>query len=113
MEAYLIIGIIGGMIVILGTVATLGRIAWRFLRQLAEFLGDWFGEEARPGVPKRPGVMERLDSQDHQLSDIQTRLTNVEAEVSPNTGKSMKDTVHRSDKRLERIEQHLGMENDV
>lgn len=33
---------------------------WRLLRGVQRFLTDWFGEEARPGVERRPGMPERV-----------------------------------------------------
>lgn len=57
------------------------RAAWRFGRRIDDFLSDWFGEQARPGIPARPGVMERLQT--------------VEKEVTYNDGTSLKDAVRR------------------
>mgnify|MGYP007116842276 CR=1 FL=1 len=37
------------------------RPAWKFIRAVQLFLSDWNGSAARPGVKKRPGVLERLD----------------------------------------------------
>ena len=37
------------------------RPAWRFIRAIQDFLRGWNGEEERPGVKKRPGVLERLE----------------------------------------------------
>lgn len=50
-------------IVIAGIGAIFGAILGvvRTGKRLAHFLDDWFGEEARPGVAARPGVMERLE----------------------------------------------------
>ena len=33
----------------------------KLMRRLDNLLEDWNGVEARPGVPRRPGVMERLE----------------------------------------------------
>lgn len=107
MEAYIIIGCIAAFTGVVAFLATIGRQVWSFLRQVAHFLADWFGEEGRPGVAARPGVMERLDSQDKVLSThtqelrtISTRLVIVEGELKPNSGKSVKDTVNRIDQAI-------------
>lgn len=68
-----------------------------------EFLKDWNGTEARPGVPHKPGVMERLGQQDDALAKIDSRLVAVESEINYNGGKSMKDIVHRVDGNLRHI----------
>ena len=33
----------------------------KLMRRLDNLLEDWNGADARPGVPRRPGVMERLE----------------------------------------------------
>lgn len=63
----------------------IGGVVWTrknvapFFHKVRLFLEDWNGEEARPGVPRRPGMNERL--------------TNVEKELKPNGGKSVYDKV--------------------
>lgn len=72
-----------GAIVALGAAATvlwkLGRGVVRLLRQVRTFLEDWNGEPERPGVPARPGVLERLER--------------LDAQVHPNSGSSLRDAV--------------------
>ncbi|WP_433415008.1 hypothetical protein ACQP1V_36200 [Microtetraspora malaysiensis] len=72
----------------------------RFLKRLSDDLDDWRGEQERPGVPERPGVMKRLAS-------IETRQGTIEAQLHPNGGSSLRDAVNRTDKRSERLEQLL------
>lgn len=74
-----------------------------FNNRFDEFMEDWNGAAARPGVPHRPGVMERLSSQDDALQCINDRLVNVELEINPNGGKSLKDIVHRVDGNLKHV----------
>lgn len=54
------------------------RPMFRLIRQVREFLDDWNGEEARPGVPGRPGVMERLSRIEwHVGNGSEVRLRDV------------------------------------
>jgi hypothetical protein len=80
--------------------ATIGAGAWRALRgarrierRVDQFMDDWWGQEARPGVPARPGLMERV-------SGIEQRLRGVEHELHPNDGASLRDAVDRANARL-------------
>ena len=53
---------------------------------LEKFRRDWEGEEASPGRDKVPGVMERLNKLDGELTN--------------NSGSSMKDSIDRIEKSL-------------
>lgn len=64
---------------------------WKTGRGVANLADDWNGEPDRPGVPGRPGVLQRL--------------ARIEAELTLNGGRSLKDAVVRIDDRLVRIEQ--------
>ena len=69
-----------------GAIATAGHFARKFTRKVDTFLADWNGEPARPGVPEKRGVMVRLEA--------------IEAELSYNSGATLKDAVHRIDRNL-------------
>lgn len=80
-----------------------GTAAWRAIRAAARlgrrtnnFMDDWYGEEQRPGVTGRPGVMERIGG-------IEDRLTRVEHELYPNSGDSLRDAVDQANERLARL----------
>lgn len=86
--------------VIIGIVLGGGAILGWFIRKLNilfgtwhNFMRDWEGEEAAIGRDATPGVMERLNKLDGELSN--------------NGGKSLKDTVQRIEKRQDRLEQKL------
>lgn len=99
-----IIGSLGaGSIAFVGGTAWLVRKVRGFNYKFDEFMKDWNGTKARPGVPHKPGVMERLSLQDEALSKIDDRLGTVEVEINFNGGKSMKDIVHRVDGNLKYI----------
>lgn len=55
-------------------------------RDWEQFLTDWTGEEARPGRDRIPGVMERLNR--------------IDGELTHNGGSSIKDSIGRIEKRL-------------
>lgn len=53
----------------------------RIMRHVDEFMVDWNGSVARAGHSARPGVMERL--------------AQIEHELKPNSGSSLRDAVNR------------------
>lgn len=86
--------------VIIGIVLGGGAILGWFIRKLnhlfgtwSKFIRDWEGEAADIGRDAIPGVMERLNKLDGELSN--------------NGGKSLKDSVNRIEKRQDRLEQKL------
>lgn len=50
----------------------IGMIAWmsRQMHRVSQMLDDWRGTESRPGVPRRPGVMERLEKIENDVSRV-------------------------------------------
>lgn len=84
---------IAGLLVLLWRLA---RVILRIVGRLDEVADDWQGVPARPGVPERPGVMARLDA-------IEDRLGNVEHELHPNSGASLRDAVDRVDRRTRQL----------
>jgi hypothetical protein len=66
-----------------------GRLAWRLITRTLNFLDDWAGEGARPGVEARPGVMARLLAMERAVAEVR-------AETRPNGGHSLRDVVHRT-----------------
>ncbi|MFE3122265.1 hypothetical protein ACFXHD_02465 [Streptomyces hydrogenans] len=78
------------------------RAALRLGRKLDHFMDDWAGEAARPGVPPRPGVVQRLTS-------LEERQSRVEHELYPNGGGSLRDAVDLANQRLA----HLCADSDL
>jgi hypothetical protein len=79
-------------------------IVWSLLRPLARktralmdaldlFTTDWFGEKARPGHKAVPGVMDRLQT--------------LENELTHNGGTSMKDALKRVEDKINQIDVRL------
>lgn len=107
-NAWLALG--AAVVVVGGGVVALIRWLRHHLGGLADFIADWHGESARPGVPARPGVMERLAriedraaGIEDRAAGIEDRLTSVEHELQPNSGRSLRDAVNRVDARTARI----------
>ncbi|MFF3029156.1 hypothetical protein [Microbacterium sp. NPDC057944] len=86
------------------------RKVWPLLKKLADFLDDVMGEEARPGVPARLGLMERV--------------MRVEHELFPNSGKSLRDQTNRMEEKLDRdnarideltgrLDEHITKSNQI
>ena len=64
------------------------RWAWHTITRTGRFLDDYFGEEAREGLPARPGVQARLLS-------LEQKITAVLSETRPNGGNSFRDELRR------------------
>lgn len=76
------LGIVTGALISLGVILRPAyKKAKEFTDWLERFKRDWEGEEAEPGRDRVPGVMERLNK--------------LDGELSQNGGKSTKDTVNR------------------
>ncbi len=67
------------------------------VKRFIHFLDDYFGEEARPGFPGRPGMQERL-------AFMEKEIKGISYEMKPNSGSSIKDAIARIEKRLEHLE---------
>lgn len=76
------LGIVAGALISLGVLLSpLYKKIKRFMEWMERFMRDWEGEPAEPGRDATPGVMERLNKLDGELSN--------------NGGKSTKDVVDR------------------
>ena len=97
---------IGVATAILGLIVLVGRVFFPIIRNLKDlsnwldgFRRDWEGEDALPGRDRTPGVMERLNKLDGELSN--------------NGGTSLKDAVCRIEATLSVIEKKMGIEHGV
>ena len=62
-------GIVAGALISLGVLLSpLYKKTKRFMQWMERFMRDWEGEEASPGRDAVPGVMERLNNMDGELS---------------------------------------------
>jgi hypothetical protein len=63
------LGIVAGALISLGVLLSpLYKRIKKFMEWMERFMRDWEGEEALPGRDRVPGVMERLNSMDGELS---------------------------------------------
>ena len=63
------IGIVAGALISIGVLLSpLYKRLKRFMQWMERFMRDWEGEEAAPGRDRVPGVMERLNKMDGELS---------------------------------------------
>lgn len=76
-------------VAVAGFLVWAARHGWHILRRITHFLDDYAGQPARDGMPARPGFMARLTS-------VETLLSRVDAETSPNHGTSLRDVVHQT-----------------
>ena len=100
---YELAGVLGGLAILAG----FGRWAWRalihpWLTRITNFLDDWGGVPDRPGVPGRLGMMPRMKT-------VEDGLAEIHSEVSPNSGKSMRDAVHRTEAAVDGIGRHVAI----
>ncbi|WP_284984315.1 hypothetical protein [Arthrobacter sp. efr-133-TYG-118] len=107
-----LIAFISAFAALVGTVIAIvkAHAAWRkwksgWKHRIGNFLDDWEGRAARPGVDREPGVMERLkvleDTQASQGETLATQdktLETIRHEVEFNNGSSVKDAVVRTEK---------------
>jgi len=94
------------------TVLILGikRIAG-FVKKVVHFFDDFIGEEERPGQPARPGFSARIDKIENciervneRLNTIDYKVENIEKELQPNSGTSLRDAIIRIEARVDSLE---------
>ena len=98
------------IITIIGAATTASiflRKIFKIVKRIIHFLDDYFGIEERPGFDKVPGVAERIKNIEENLGYLCLRIDNVEKEVTPNHGTSIKDQIGRIEKRVLELEDEI------
>jgi|TARA_R110000803_G_scaffold20593_5_gene52826 hypothetical protein len=78
--------ILGGWFAVVKFISPFRKRVSLWVQTWEKFMRDWAGTDAEPGRDAVPGVMQRLNK--------------IDGELSHNGGKSIKDVVDRIDKRL-------------
>lgn len=78
-----------------------------FARKVSHFIDDVAGEPERPGVPARPGLMERVTTIETTQEEHSKTLATVSHEVTTNHGSSLKDSTKRLEGRVDDMEQKV------
>lgn len=89
----LIVAVTGALLGLRSIVLPVWKRIKAGLDKLDSFMRDWEGEPARKGRSKVPGVMERLNK--------------LDGELSHNGGSSIKDAVKRIENKLVEIDERL------
>lgn len=82
--------VVGAIAAVIAVIAVPIKKLRIFFTWLDKFRRDWEGEEAEPGRDRVPGVMERLNRLDGELSN--------------NGGSSLKDAVQRIEFKLDKLQ---------
>lgn len=97
---------------------------WPLLASFKDFMDDVKGEAARPGVPARPGLMERISRMEDRsettgskVDAMSISLAQVRHEVLPNTGTSLRDAADRTERKVDTLTEdmatvHQKLDND-
>lgn len=102
-----VIEIAAGIVAVGGATGVIGAGALRLrrgVRQVEQFLSDWHGEQSRPGVDGRPGILARLGA----VEDAVTRLGAAIEQTAPAVDRltdhlaTLDSEVHRIDGALVR-----------
>lgn len=87
----------------------------KLIRGVGHFLDDWNGEEVRSGFDGRLGVLARLAGVEKRTDQLtpNTNLIDAVARMEAQLNRSgMPAALDRIGRRLDRIEQHLGLAVD-
>lgn len=96
-DVFVVAGVVAGGLGLLGVIGKAIRWMLKTIKRVQNFLDDWNGEPARPGVEARPGFPDRLAALEVEVAtirrivsnglssnvaDIQARVTRVEERLN-------------------------------
>ena len=86
----------------------------RAIRKLTQFFEDWFGEDARPGFARRPGVKEELatlrEEQKHmaaEQTEMKQKLIRVEYHTGNGHEPALRQIVEAQGRELQKIKDQV------
>lgn len=98
---------VGAALAALSAAFAFGRGLWRWMRRLSHFIDDVTGEDARPGQPRRPGLVEQVDLlriRQEEIAETAKKAAEdaavVRHELTLNGGSSVKDVVNKTARQL-------------
>lgn len=110
-----VIIIIASVLTALTVISVFSIKIGRAIKRVIHFFDDFLGEEERPGVPARPGFNERMakfencmNKMNENISNIEDKIQEIEKELKPNSGTSLRDAINRIEARLEILESNNG-----
>lgn len=74
-------------------------------RKLGHLVDDLVGEPERPGVPARPGLMERMEA-------VEQKAEIIRHEMYPNSGKSLRDKLDQTSAAVDVLSSDITTIND-
>ncbi|ASR84156.1 membrane protein [Arthrobacter phage Wheelbite] len=89
-------GVIAVVVFIVAKIKRATKAVTPWVKKLTHLVEDLVGEEARPGVDARPGLMVRMQSSEQKLDAVTQTLEDhneVLKELRPNHGGSIKDRI--------------------
>lgn len=92
------------LIVMVTALSMIAKFVWPVIKKWADLADDLMGEKARPGVPARPGLMERM-------ATVEEKTESIHHEMFPNSGGSLRDAVDRQEQATARVEEKLDNDN--
>jgi hypothetical protein len=85
----------GGIVSLAVILGWMGHTWRKVARKGNQFLEDFYGVEARAGVPARPGVVERISNLETVSAESSELIKKIWAEQIPNHGTSQRDDISR------------------
>lgn len=97
------------VVAVVAAIATAVRKAWPWLARLVHLVDDLYGTDARPGVPRRRGVAERLEALEQDMSTTMAAASSAAFHSKPNGGSSAYDAMTRKiDNITQIVSDHVG-----
>jgi hypothetical protein len=104
-EAFLVS--LASLVTFLGGVYAIWHAVSKRAKKFDQFFRDWYGEEERPGVARRPGTNERIANLSDKFVSLEAKVDVIHSEVNYNHGGSIKDVVDRIETDVRGIHERL------